>query len=115
MKNKSCYLILLLISLISCNKTVNVSKDEIGIVYSNWNGKNDSMIYKQGNYKIPFYKGFTAAKIIEKTENVTFNKKFENSNMRLTVILSIKPIPQKNFVLYESFGLDYSEKSLNLY
>jgi len=110
MKIKSWFLLLLLITLISCNKTVNVGKDEIGIVYSNWNGKNDSMIYEQGNYKIPFYKGFTAAKIIEKNENVTFEKKLRNLNIKLTVILGIKPIPQKNFELYETFGLDYSEK-----
>jgi hypothetical protein len=94
---------------ISCTKTVEVKQDEIGLVFSNWNGKSYATYYEAGIYNIPFYKGFTAAKIIEKTQMIKIVKEVNKDTLEINIKVSFKPIPQKNFDLYDTLGLDYDK------
>lgn len=94
---------------ISCTKTVEVKQDEIGLVFSNWNGKSYATYYEPGFYNIPFYKGFTAAKIIENTQMIKIVKEVNKDTLEINIKVSFKPIPQKNFDLYDTLGLDYDK------
>ena len=93
----------------SCTKTVEVGQDEIGLVFSNWDGESYATFYEPGTYEIPSYKGFTAAKIIEKTRIIKFNRIVNKDTLELHIKVSFKPIPQKNFDLYDTLGLDYDK------
>ena len=94
---------------ISCNKTVEVGQDEIGLVFSNWSGESYATFYVPGTYKIPIYKGFTAAKIVEKTLIIKIIKEIKKDTLQLNIKVNFKPIPQKNFDLYDTLGLDYDK------
>jgi len=103
------WLTILCVLTISCTKTVEVRNDEIGLVFSYWNGKNYATFYEPGTYKIPIYKGFTAAKIIEKTQIIKLIKEVNKDSLELKIKVSFKPIPEKNFELYDTLGLNYDK------
>ncbi len=94
---------------ISCTKTVEVRQDEIGLVFSNWEGENYATFYEVGTYEIPIYKGFTAAKIIEKTQIIKVIREINIDTLKLNIKINFKPIPQKNFDLYDTLGLNYDK------
>jgi hypothetical protein len=94
---------------ISCTKTVEVGQDEIGLVFSNWDGESYATFYEAGNYNVPIYKGFTVAKIIEKTQIIKIVREINIDTLELNIKVSFKPIPQKNFELYDTLGLNYDK------
>lgn len=93
--------------LLSCSKKVQVQEDEVVMVFSKWNNSEAITLYKPGSYEIPFYKDYAAVQIVEDTLTVPFTLNADEKTER-TLRLTIKPIPEKSFELYDIMGFGYS-------
>lgn len=108
MKKLSWWIVCLFLAS-SCTKNVKVGQDEVGLVFSYWDGEVYETLSKPGTYDISYISGFTAAKIIRKNEVIKIERETQEGGLVLNIKVNFKPWPERNFELLDSLGLDYDK------